>query len=206
MRKYLLLLACLVFAGCSREDAPRAEVVNKLESLDARMAAVEKLATNTQTVRWAFANRSEISTALYVWSQAKLDEANKAEKLPPEVQEKISQYEALNGQLMHLRMPYPRMVMRPGEVQEPTAEDKAYAALAKKVADAKEPVAEIIDRRNREAMRLREVYSVERVVGEYVKGRYDLVVDANEKVLYRAAGEIPDITEGVLRFFREKQK
>jgi hypothetical protein len=33
-----------------------------------------------------------------------------------------------------------------------------------------------------------------------------LVVDTREKVLYRTADEVPDITEGVLTFFKEKAK
>ena len=136
-----------------------------------------------------------------------MDESRKAENFSPEIQEKLSRYNTLQGQLMSMRMPMPMMVMRPGELPpEPTAEQKDYAALAKKVAEAKEPVAEIVDRRNREATQLREMYSVERLVSEYVKGRYDIVVDTDHKVLYRASGEVPDITEGVLKFFRDKQK
>ena len=44
------------------------------------------------------------------------------------------------------------------------------------------------------------------MIGEYVKDRYDLVVDSSEKVLYRSAGEVPDITEGIIAFFKEKSK
>jgi hypothetical protein len=78
--------------------------------------------------------------------------------------------------------------------------------LAKKVAEAKEPVAAIVDRRNRQAAQIREKYSVDRLAAEYAKGRYDLVVDSNEKVLYRSAGEVPDITEGIITFLIEKAK
>lgn len=47
---------------------------------------------------------------------------------------------------------------------------------------------------------------VDQLVAEYAKDRFDLVVDKNDKVLYRTAGEVPDITQGVLKHFRDRAK
>jgi hypothetical protein len=209
MKKYIWLLAGLTLAGCGREDAHHAELMTKLTSLENRLASIETLSTNEPaTLRWAYANKREIESVVFSWTQSKLDEARKAETLTPEIQEKLAHFNSLQGQLYRLRMPMPAMVRRPGELPpEPTAEEKEYAALSKRVAEAKEPVAEIVDQHNREMMDIREKYSVERLLSDYVKGRYDIVVDSDwNKVLYRSAGEVPDITEGVIKFFREKQK
>lgn len=206
MKRYLLPFVCLALAGCVREDAHYREVMTKLDALNSEVAALQTATANTASLRWAYANKSEINTVIFLWTQAKLDEAKKTETLSPDQQEKLAEYDSLQTQMMRTRVPMPRFV-RPGELPpEATAEDKEYAELVKKVAEAKIPVAAIVDRRNSEAAKLREAYSVERTIAEYVKGRYDIVVDSNQKVLYRSSGEVPDITEGVITFFKQKQK
>lgn len=205
MKTCLLLLICFALAGCTREEQHHREVMNKLDALENNLAVIGTM-SNT-AVRWAYANRSDINMAIFQWTQVKLNEAKKAEKLSLDQEAKVADYEKLQGELMYKRMQLPlaRPVYPGHAAAEPTAEDKEYEALAQKVADAKLPVADIIDRRDRLAAQYRDTFSIERIIGEYVNGRYDVVVDSSQKVLYRSAGEVPDITEGVITFFRNRQ-
>jgi len=207
MKNYLLLLICFALAGCTREEQHHREVMNKLDTLENNLSVIGTVSTNA-VVRWAYANRSDINMAIFQWTQAKLEEAKTVEKLPPEQEAKVADYEKLRTELMYkqMRMPLLRPLRADQVPAEPTAEQKEYDALAQKLADAKVPVADVVDRRDRLAAQYRETYSVERVIGEYVNGRYDVVVDSSQKVLYRSAGEVPDITEGVITFFKNKQR
>ena len=140
-----------------------------------------------------------------------MEQGKKAEALPPETEAKISEYEALRMELLRMRMPLPlpmRALRQPSDSAppEPSAADKEYEAMSKRVAEAKAPVAAIVDRRERQAAEYRQQYSIERLIAEYVKDRYDLVVDSRENVLYQTAGETTDITGGVLALFKEKTK
>ena len=202
MRTYPLLAACLILVGCGREARNHREVLGKLDAIQSQLAGKQ-----AAPVRWAFANKREIETAIYQLSSDKMEAAKSAEALSADVEEKIRHYEALQSELMRKQtetMRY-RYAPRPPGAEAP-AKDEDYEALAKKVAEAKEPVAAIVDRRSRQAAQIREKYSVDRLAAEYAKGRYDLVVDSNEKVLYRSAGEVPDITEGIITFLIEKAK
>ena len=90
-----------------------------------------------------------------------------------------------------------------------TEEDKAYQALARRVAEAKAPVAAILDRRTQVTMEYYAPAFLNRLIAEYAKDRYDLVLDSTpEKSLYRAAIETReiDITEAVIQFFRDREK
>jgi hypothetical protein len=173
--------------------------LGKLEAMQSQLAIKQ-----AAPVRWAFANKREIETAIYQLSSDKMEAAKSAEALSADVEEKIRQYEALQTELLHKRMETMRFgyAPRPPGAEAP-ATDEAYEALTKKVAEAKAPVAAIVDRRARQAAQYREQYSVARLAAEYAKGRYDLVVDSNEKVLYRSAGEVPDITAGIITFLIE---
>jgi hypothetical protein len=159
------------------------------------------------TVRWAFANKSEIDTAIFQWSNERMEEVKKAEQLSPEVEETIRKYEALQSELMRKQMESRglRIPQRIGITEDPAA-GMDIETLSQKVAAAKVPIAEILERRSRQAAEYRGQYSTDRLITEYVGNRYDLVVDTAGKVLYRSAGEVPDITEGVLVFFKEKTK
>jgi hypothetical protein len=166
-------------------------------------------------VRWATANKAEITTAIYQWTRAKMEQLNKSEALPPETESKIQVYEAQKLELMRMRIPLPPMPLLPTrqlrlpagfERPEAPATNLDYEAMSKRVAEAKAPIAAIVDRRERQAAQFREQYSVERLVAEYAKDRCDLVLDTRGKVLYRSGDEVPDITEGVLTFFKEKAK
>ncbi len=157
-------------------------------------------------MRWVFANKREIETAIYQWGRDKMEEIKAAEGLSPEIEEKIRQYEALQTELLHKQIETRgfRLPPRIGAPEAP-ATDKDVEALSQRVAEARAPIADIVERRSRQAARFRDQYPVDRLVAEYVKDRYDLVVDSNEKVLYRSAGEVPDITEGIITFLRRKQ-
>jgi hypothetical protein len=204
MKKCLLLLTCFVLAGCTREEQHHREVMNKLNALENNLAVIGGVSTNT-SVRWAYANRSDINMAIFQWTQTKLDEAKKTEKLSPDQEAKVADYEKLRAELLYRPRPMPRPIFPGRAPAEPSTEDKEYEALAQKLSDAKVPVADIIDRRDRLAAQYRETYSVERIIGEYVNSRYDIVIDSNQKVLYRSAGEVPDITEGVITYFKNKE-
>lgn len=205
MKNCLLLLIWFTLAGCTREDQHHREVMNKLGALENNLAVIGARSTNS-AVRWAYANRSDINMTIFQWTQAQLDEAKKVEKLSPDQEAKVADYEKLRAELLYKPRPMPRPLFPGRAPAEPSAEDKEYEALAQKAADAKVPIADIIDRRDRLAAQYREAYSVERIIGEYVNGRYDVVVDSSQKVLYRSAGEVPDITEGVITFFGNKRK
>lgn len=202
MKTYLLLATCLILVGCGRQEENHREVLGKLETIKSELAT-----QRGAPVRWAFANKSQIETAIFLWSRDKMEAAKKTEALPPEIEEKILQYEVLQTELMHMQAGTMRFRFPPrSPASETPATDKDYEALSKRVAEAKAPVAAIVERRSRQAAQYREQYSINPLIGEYVKDRYDLVVDSNEKLLYRSAGEATDITEGVLAFFKEKTK
>lgn len=246
--KHLLLLAFgLAVAGC-REAAPQAEVLNRLKAIET------ELAKRPVPVRWAYANKSKIQTAIYERTREKLADLKKADALSPEVEAQVSHYETLRMELMRLSvprptpMPMPRAMSlplpplpsrirsadssetpplpkvtapnsppghsAPKEPRPPTEEEKAYADLSRRVADAKAPVAAIVERRNALTTKYHSPKFLEQLVAEYVKQKehFDVVVDSSNdyssshSVLYRTAGEVPDITEGIIQFFRDKEK
>ena len=94
----------------------------------------------------------------------------------------------------------------------PTEAEKEYEALARRVAEAKAPVAAIVERRSQLAAKYLSETFLEELVSEYAKDKYDLVVDTQDKdayfksVLYHAAREVPDVTVGIIQFFRSKPK
>ena len=141
-----------------------------------------------------------------------MEEAKKAEKLSPEVEEQIRQYEVLAAELnkkeMEMRMKNEFPAQRPGSAA-PTG-DKDYDALTQKVAEAKAPITDIIDRRSRQSMQYYSQYTTEKLVAEYVTNRFDLVVDSSSPggsaVLYRKSDEVLDITDGVIKLFKEEVK
>jgi hypothetical protein len=198
--KTYLLAACLILAGCSRQEAVQREARSEQAGVP---------------VRWAFANRRDIDSAIFQWSRDKMEEVKKAETLSPEVQEQVRQYEALETELMHKRMDRMqiRMPLPPGQTASVTpATDKEYEALAQKVADAKAPITDILDRRSKQASQYQNQYTTEKLIAEYVKNRFDLIVDSSDErmsrpaVLYRSSGEALDITDGVIKLFKENVK
>jgi len=196
-----MLGACFGLTACNNQEDANRQIVGKLDAISSQLSKGAAL------VRWAVANKSDITTVIYQWSRDKIQQAKKAEALPAETEARISEYESLRMQLLRLQRPLPSRTLRlPGDSPstEPSMADKEYEALSIKVAEAKAPVAPIIDRRERQAAEYRQQYSIEGLVAEYVKGRYDLVIDTRDKVLYQTAGDVADITEGVIALFREK--
>jgi len=212
MKTYLLLAICLILVGCGRQVEMQREVLVKLESIKSELAS-----KRGEAVRWAFANKREIDSAIFQWSRDKMEEVKKSEALPPEMEQKIRQYEALQSELSRRQMDAMRMRMGMGIPPIPGAPvtstpDKDYGTLSNRVAEAKAPIADIIDRRNRRASEYRDQYSTDKLIAEYVKDRFDLVVDSSDEhfsrssVLYRTNNEVMDITDGIIKLLKEKTK
>jgi hypothetical protein len=197
MRTYLLLTTCLILVGCSRQEESHRGVKSK----------------GGDAVHWAFANKREIDSAIIQWSRDKMEEVKKADALSPQIEEQIRQYEAMQTELMHKKMEARgiRLPQRAG-VPETPASNESYEALSNRVAEARAPIADIVDRRNRQATQYRGQYSTEKLIAEYVKDRFDLVVDSSDErfsrsaVLYRTTDEVLDITDGIIKLFKEKTK
>lgn len=208
MKRYLLLAAFLILVGCGKPEPSNREVLAKLEAMKSELAA-----RRGDTVRWAFANKREIDSAIFQWSRDRMEEVRKSEALPAETEEKIRQYEALQAQLMHREMEARglRLPPRVSALQVPVA-DESISSLSNRVAAAKAPIADILERRSRQASQYREQYPTDKLVAEYAKDRFDLVVDSSDErtsrsaVLYRTNGEVLDITDGVIKIFKEKVK
>jgi len=195
----------LLAAGCGRQEANHREVTNKLDAIRS------ELNKGVAPVRWATANKSEITTFIYKYSRDKMEQIKKSEALPAETEAKILEYEALRMELLRMGVPLPMRSLRlpPGSGQpEPTPANKEYEALSKRVAEAKAPIASIVDRRERQEAEFREQYSIERLIAGYAKDRFDLVVDSSDErssrspVLYQTAGEVTDITEGIIALLK----
>jgi hypothetical protein len=181
-------------------------VLTKLDAIKSELAS-----KRAEPVRWAVVNKQQITSAIFQWSHLRMEDIKKAEALAPEIEEKIRKHDALQGELMNMRMDSmgTRFPARPG-APEPPARDKDLHALSNRVAEARAPIADIIDRRNRQAAQIRGQYSVEKLVSEYASDRFDLVVDSSSfsrsAVLHQTDTEVLDITDGVLKLFREKTK
>jgi hypothetical protein len=207
MKTYLLLATCLLAAGCGRQEANHREVMSKLDAIRG------ELNKGVAPVRWATANKSEITTFIYKCSRDKVEQIKKSDALPAETEAKILEFEALRMELLQMGVLFPNRPLRLppgfGQAESPSA-NKEYEALSKRVAEAKVPIAAIVDRRERQAAQYREQYSIERLIAEYAKDRFDLVVDSTDErlshsgVLYRTAGEVTDITEGIIALIKAR--
>jgi hypothetical protein len=209
MRKYQMLIlgTCLVLAGCGRPEGQR-EVLGKLDAIKCELAA-----KRAEPLRWAFANKRQVEAVVFQWSRDKMAEEKKAEALSPEMEEKIRQYEVLQGQLMRKEMDMRgfRLPIRAGSPQ-PSVPDEDYLVLSNRLAEAKAPIADILERRNRQESQYREQYKIDQLISEYAKDRFDLVVDSSDDhfshsvVLYRTNMEVLDVTDGIIKLFKEKAK
>lgn len=222
--KHLLLLSFgLAVAGC-REEAPQPEVLNRLKALETQMAK------RPVPVRWAYANKSKIQAAIYERTREKLADLKKADALSPEVEAQVSHYEALRMELIRLSVPRPTSMAMPrptpmllpppplrtpsAEPPAPTEEEKTHADLTRRVAETKAPVAAIVEPRSELSTKYHSPKFLEQLIADHVKQKelYDVVVDSSNdysyerSVLYRTATEVPDITEGIIQFFRDKEK
>mgnify|MGYP000979015900 FL=1 len=208
MKACLFLSACLLFVGCGRQEEAQREVLGKLEALKTELASKQ-----SEPVRWAFASKREIESAISQWSSKQAEEAKRVEGLPADVEEKIRAYEALQSELTRKRFE----AMRTGYPPRMGAYDSVitnsdYVALSNKVVEARAPIANILERRSQAFAKFREQYAVEKLVAEYAKDRFELVVDSSDmqfsrsSVLYRKSSEVLDITDGVIKLLNEKTK
>jgi hypothetical protein len=210
MKTYLLLATCLILVGCRVSEEDHRAVLAKLDAIDSKLAA-----RRADAVRWAFANKREIDSAIFQRSRDKMEEVKKTESLSPEIEEKIRQYEALQSALTRKQMEAMtrrfRLPQRAG-IPETPMPDEDYGDLSNRVAEAKAPIADVIDRRSRQAAQYRDQFSTGRLIAEYAKDRFDLVVDSSDEhfshpaVLYRTNLEVLDITDGIINLFKEKAK
>jgi len=209
MKLSLLLTACLLLAGCCHETDRSVEVLSKLDALKSELGK-QPTPTPVATVRWATVDRFKVMTPIYQFTRDKAAELNKAEALPPEIEAQFKAYEALKAE--QLRLIIRALPQRPlratsgSDDIEPSPVNTASDELTKRIAEAKAPIAEIVDRRERVANQLREQYSIEHLIENYAKGRYDVVLESHNKALYQVAADVPDITENVIALFKEKTK
>lgn len=209
MKTTLLLAACLILIGCGRQEESDREVLGKLDAIKTELAVKQP-----EPFRWAFANKRVIESAISEWSMRQAEEAKRTEGLPADIEEKVRAYEAMQSELNRRRFES----MRVGGVMRPMPYDSQitnsdYIALSNKVVEARAPIADVLERRSQTTTKLRDRYAVEKLVAEYAKDRFDLVVDSSDMsfslrntVLYRKSGEALDITEGVIQLLNEKTK
>lgn len=231
MKPLLLLALGLAVTGC-RQEAPHPEILARLKALET------ELAKRPAPVRWATADREKLSRALFEQGRKHLEEFMQAEKVSPEQRAQIAAYEALNQQLiikprppsvptlpplppkeLSARLPAsvspptpPPAPTPPPTPPAPTVAEQEYAALAKRVAEAKAPVVALIERRAQITGKYYGREFMEQLIAEYAKDRFDLVVNSDRissydrPLLYRTSAEAPDITEALLQFFHDREK
>ncbi len=216
MKTQILLVACLLLIGCRRHEENHREVLGKLDALESAL-------TNrpVAAVRWAYANKREIDGVVTKWRNEQVEAFKKTETLSPNLEEKMRIYEALEGELGRkridrIRYRMPSMPFPPPGYASPvstnsSAEDREFEALSKKVAEARVPVAAILDRRNEQSAQYGNQHSTEKLIAEYAKDRFDVIIDSSDdrfsrSVIYHTNGEVIDITDGIIRLFKEQTK
>lgn len=210
MKTILTLAACLLLIGCGHQEASQREVLGKLDALKTELMTKKE----TEPVRWAFANKRAIETAISEWASRQAEEAKRTENLPADIEEKVRAYEAIQSELNRKRFESMNVggVIRPLRYDSPNT-NSDYIALSNKLVEARPPIASILERRSQTAARLREQFAADKLVAEYAKDRFDLVVDSSDmsfssrsSVLYRKSGEALDITDGIIKLLEDKTK
>jgi hypothetical protein len=213
MRKFFPLSLALLFVfGCGRETEVENTVLKRLDEVKSQIAAQQ-----SQPPRWVFANKRQIESAIFEYARTRSDTVKKAEKLSPDIEVQIARYEQLEGQLSRLRMEQMRarrgFPVAPYPFGGEAMTNTDYLTLSNQVAEAKMPVADIIDRRAHQYSEFYNEIKVQDLVAEYAKDKYDLVVDSSDeqfssqsKILFRKSGDATDITEGVIGLLKEKMK
>ena len=229
-----LLLVLLAALLCSARAADGNLDVNaRLKALEDKVA---RLAEQTPP-RWATVDRDRLRNAIHALGREKLETHKQAEKLTPEQVMQVEKYEELNQQLLRLPLrqysspvraallpPMPPANLTGGQAPQLVSAippppgkaaneaDKEREELARRVAEAKAPVATIVDRRSQITARYYAGEFLTNLIADHVKGRFDLVVDADSRyssdrtILYRAAVNAPDITDELLQFLRERER
>jgi len=210
IRNALVCGICAILVGCRLPEQQDREILSSLKTIK------DELATNRpSSIRWAFADRRVIESAIESWSQEQIEKAMRAEVVSAEEAEKLKQYETLSNELGRMQYPNPTYINHLGLPMTSgidTNKQSEYDALSARVAQARVPVASVLDRRDREAERIRKQFTPDELTAEYVGDRFDLVVDSSDSnsyrtvLLYRSSGEAVDITDGILKLFKQKTK
>ena len=206
MKPLVFLAAALLLAGCSKKDDTNREVLHQLANLKGELATHQ-----SQPIRWATANKREIESAISEWTRSQTEAAKSKETLTPQQLEQVSNYEALSSELMKMGMSLRGFPGRPpSRYPFNTETNKDYEALSQKVEAAKAPIADILQQRSQLYSKYYGQYKAEKLIAEYVKDRFDLVIDSGEAiynrspVLYSQSGEAIDITQAVIKLFNDK--
>ncbi|HEY1172291.1 MAG TPA: hypothetical protein VGH19_13030 [Verrucomicrobiae bacterium] len=215
MKIPLLLVTCLFLAGCCREEpkVTNQALLSELQTIKSELAKAPPAPTK---LRWATADHYKIFSALTQASRDHLARTAQTDQLSPAIEAQIREYESLRMQLVVAQanastrsIPVRPIRISTGSTGLPEREsnpDPELQALSKRVEEAKAPIKELIEKRDRLAQEFREKHSVERLTEEYAKGRYDLIVGTREKPMYQAGTEVTDITEAVIALLKEKTK
>ena len=201
--------------GCDRQEQGNRKVVGELPTVTSGLATDRLPRTH-----WAMARKRDIESAIQDWSESKIKEAISAEALSSDEAEKLQQYEALDQELGRIQMPRSRSidpvtgmpVWPDGETNR--VSEKDLLVLSARIEQARGLIATVLDRRAREADKIRNQYKPEKLVAEYAGNRFDLVVDSTDlyfspsrgPILYQSGGEVLDITDGILKLFSQKTK
>lgn len=172
MRTLVVLFSCLLLIGCTHQDA---------------------------APRWAIANKSQIDTAIYVWSRDKASES-----FTPDEQAQIRKYESEQSQKRVDALTKYFTSRNPPD-SPPPAPNKDVDT------PSKTPLAELVERNARKMEEYRNQFSAEKLTAEFAKDHFDLVIDSGQisshsVALYNKTGEVMDITDGILNLFKEKTK
>jgi hypothetical protein len=220
VKTYLLLATCLVCAGCINYAPNTRDLQVQLDSIKTELAAIQvstQPATNHTSMRWATANKQDINMAVMQWRGNKARERREAwvNTLPPDVQEKLRTYESLQSKFMQMQMAMNNSRMFAHRPQPPNfsmtpPSESDFLAMSNRVEEARAPIAGILEHRDQMQAGYRDDDdTVEQLVAEYVQDRYDLVVDSgyqNRNILFRTGSDVPDITESVIKLFKEKAR
>lgn len=209
MKKYVLLaVAGVALVGCDHHDQDINGLVVKVGALEKEMAAIRSAQTNQVPLRVAVVDKSKVTHFLYQLQRDKAAEIKKADALALDVEAKISHYQSLQSQLSRMQTARSMRNMPRPMGYETVPTDEEYNAMVQKVAEAKAPIADIADRRSSLSEEFMAKFSVDDLIEEYAKGRYDVVIDSysRDKLLYNKAGEMSDISDAVVAMVKERAK
>ncbi|HYG22989.1 MAG TPA: hypothetical protein VEH04_09420 [Verrucomicrobiae bacterium] len=171
-------------------------------------------AAGAGSIRLAVASRERIESAINTWSIRQIQADIRSEVLEPEVAQHLERYEAINRELSRVRRPYPPhfdpATGMPTRVPANTNLTANYEELMAQQEKARLPIASVLERRQRASEEIRTRYTVNGLVAEYARDRFNVVADSSDRfsnhagLLYQSSGEVIDITEGVLKLFQQK--
>ena len=166
-------------------------------------------------IRLAVVDRSQLQMATSDWVRRRYEQEIAKEPITPAINAQLEKVSQLQDELRRLEQELIRRRVEsmrggPPPLGPPPMDfrfDPQYQKLSEALAEARRPVAEIIDRRSRRQTEMQ--YPLKELIAEYAKDRFDVVLDrpfSEHSVLYRRAPDVVDITQGVLDLFRSKEK